>query len=67
MCTTRIPKFLNIDSSNIQVLAPMKSGVVGIDNINKCLQDKLNPSSLNKFEIETDKVIQQKGTLTLIR
>jgi len=61
MCTTRIPKFMNIDSSNIQVLAPMKSGVVGIDNINKCLQDKLNPSSLKKMEVETEKVIYRTG------
>jgi len=61
MCTTRIPNFMKIDSSNIQVLAPMKSGVVGIDNINKCLQDKLNPSSLKKMEVETDKVIYRKG------
>jgi exodeoxyribonuclease V alpha subunit len=61
MCTTRIPNFLNIDSSNIQVLAPMKAGVVGIDNINKCLQQEINPPSLSKFEIETDKVIYRKG------
>ena len=61
MSVTRIPKFLNVDSSNIQVLAPMKSGVVGIDNINKCLQEKINPPSLSKFEIETDKVIYRKG------
>ena len=61
MSVSRIPKFLNIDSSNIQVLAPMKSGVVGIDNINKCLQEKINPPSLTKFEIETDKVIYRKG------
>ncbi|MGN0961289.1 MAG: ATP-dependent RecD-like DNA helicase [Christensenellales bacterium] len=61
MCVTRIPNYMGIDSSNIQVLAPMKSGVVGIDNINKCLQDELNPSSLSKFEIETDKVIYRKG------
>ena len=61
MAVSRIPNFLNIDSSNIQVLAPMKSGVVGIDNINKCLQEKINPPSLTKFEIETDKVIYRKG------
>ena len=60
MCTTRIPNYLNIDSSKVQVLAPMKNGIVGIDNINKCLQDKLNPSSLKKLEIETDKVIYRK-------
>lgn len=61
MCTTRIPNFLGIDSSNIQVLAPMKSGIVGIDNINKCLQEKLNPPALSKFEIETDKTIYRNG------
>ena len=61
MCCTRIPKFMGIDSSNIQVLAPMKNGVVGIDNINKCLQDKLNPASLSKMEIETEKVIYRVG------
>ena len=61
MCVTRIPRFLGVDSSNIQVLAPMKNGVVGIDNINKCLQEKINPPSLSKFEIETDKVIYRKG------
>lgn len=57
MTTTRIVKFLNIDSSKIQVLAPMKAGVCGVDNLNKCLQEKLNPPSLKKPEIETEKTI----------
>ena len=61
MCTTRIPNFMSVDSSNIQVLAPMKGGVVGIDNINKSLQDKLNPSSLSKVEVETENVIYRVG------
>lgn len=61
MCTTRIPNYIGVDSSNIQVLAPMKSGVIGIDNINSSLQDRLNPSSLSKPEIATEKVIYRKG------
>ena len=61
MCVSRIPKYLNTDSSNIQVLAPMKSGVVGIDNINKCLQDELNPASLSKSEIATERTIYRIG------
>ncbi len=61
MCTTRIPKYLNIESSAVQVLAPMKSGVVGIDNINARLQDELNPSSLSKPELATEKVIYRTG------
>ncbi len=58
---TRLPKFLNVDSSKIQVLAPMKSGVCGVDNLNKELQDKINPPSLKKPELETEKVIYRLG------
>ncbi len=57
MCTNRIPNFLNVDSSKIQVLAPMKAGIIGIDNINKKLQEKINPPSINKMELELDKCI----------
>lgn len=57
----RLPKYLNIDSSKIQVLAPMKSGVCGVDNLNKELQDKLNPASLKKPELETEKTIYRLG------
>ena len=58
---SRLPKYLGIDSSKIQVLAPMKSGVCGVDNLNKQLQEKLNPPSLSKPELETDKVIYRLG------
>lgn len=61
MCTTRIPKYLGVESSAVQVLAPMKSGLVGIDNINSKLQEKLNPQSLSKSELASDKVIYRVG------
>ena len=61
MCTTRIPKFLNCDTSKIQVLAPMKAGICGIDNINKALQEMINPSSLSKHELVTEKTIYREG------
>lgn len=57
MCTTRIPKFLNTDSSHIQVLAPMKAGLCGIDNLNKCLQEKLNTPEGFTPEIVTERYI----------
>ena len=60
MCTERIPKFLNVDTSKVQVLAPMKAGIIGIDNINKCLQEKINPPSIKKLEVENDKYIYRK-------
>ena len=61
MCTTRIPKFLNCDTSKIQVLAPMKAGICGIDNINKSLQEMINPPSLSKNELVTEKTIYRVG------
>lgn len=57
----RIPKFLNIDNSRIQILAPMKAGVSGVDNLNKELQNKNNPQSFNKPEIETERTVFRKG------
>ena len=57
MQINRIPKFLNVDISKIQVLAPMKAGLCGVENLNKILQDKINPASFNKPEIITDKTI----------
>ncbi len=61
MCVTRIPKFLNVDSSHVQVLAPMKAGICGIDNLNKCLQDRINPPSASKFEIATERYTYRYG------
>lgn len=57
------------DINDIQILCPRKDGVVGTENINKSLQQKLNPPSSLKREIhqygttfrEGDKVIQMKN------
>ena len=73
MVTKRIPNFLSIDPSQIQVLAPLKAGVCGIDNLNRTLQDILNPASSNKNELvlgttifrEGDKVMQTSNDYNL--
>ena len=74
MVTKRIPNYMKIDTSKIQVLAPLKSGVVGIENLNKCLQDVINPSSATKLEQvvgstifrEGDKVMQMSNNYDLV-
>ncbi len=73
LVTKRIPSFLNIDSSQIQVLAPLKAGICGIDNLNRTLQNILNPALPNKNEIvlgttifrEGDKVMQTSNDYNL--
>lgn len=63
---SRIPRFLGIEPQKIQVLAPMKAGVCGVDNINNQIQNIINPKSYDKGEVvfgdvtfrEGDKVMQ---------
>ena len=44
MIKTRIPSFLNVASSDIQVLSPIKKSEVGVEVLNTLLQEELNPS-----------------------
>lgn len=57
----RIPAFLGIDNSRIQVLSAMKNGVCGVENLNKTLQEAINPPSMSKPEISTDRYTYRVG------
>lgn len=68
LATRRLPNYLNtsIDGMKLQVLAPLKAGVCGVENLNQSLQDKINPADVRKKELkigmstlrEGDKVMQ---------
>ena len=68
-CSVRMPNYFKIKPSDIQVLTPMKKGVVGVSNLNNELQQLMNPPSRFKNEIvvgqsiirEGDRVIQMKN------
>ena len=60
MVATRLPNYFKIDSDRIQVLAPMRAGVCGIDNLNKRLQQVLNPH-FSGSQIEHDFVKYRVG------
>ena len=49
------------DSQDIQVLAPMYNGVAGIDALNDCLQELLNPADEFKKELRVGKRIFREG------
>lgn len=71
----RIPEFYkDIDKRrDIQVLSPMKKGILGVMNLNEKLQQVLNPPSKNKKEKkqknlllrEGDKVMQTKNNYSI--
>lgn len=74
MVVKRLPKFTGLESTQIQVLAPLKAGVCGIDNLNRSLQEAINPPSVHKMELlsgETifrvgDKVMQTANNYNLV-
>ncbi len=58
----RMPKyFKDITSDDIQVIAPMKAGASGVDNLNILIQDKLNPKQPGKKELTLQKRIFRVG------
>lgn len=67
LITVDLPKNFRFNRfEDIQVLAPMKKGVVGIENLNTCLQAALNPGPLSFHRFGQgfrvgDKVIQMKN------
>lgn len=75
LVSTRLPKFNSKwnNLKDIQVLSPMRRGILGVENINQKLQRILNPPSKDKKEKvfrnlifrEGDKVMQTKNNYTL--
>ncbi len=65
----KLPKYVDADSFDIQVLSPMKKGNLGVERLNRVLQMFLNPESENRLEKqygerifrEGDKVMQTKN------
>ena len=64
-----LPPYVNADRYDIQVLTPMRKGELGVENLNRVLQQYMNPKSPQKNEREfhgvlfreNDKVMQIKN------
>lgn len=69
----KLPKFVSASEADIQVLTPMRKGLLGVERINKILQEYLNPPKPDKQEKEYgdhlfregDKVMQIKNNYQL--
>ena len=61
LVTERLPAYAKIDPTNIQVLAPMRTGICGVNRLNAELQEKINPQTLRKNEIRLDVQIFREG------
>ena len=73
LITKKLPGFVGVSPLEIQVLAPMKKGLLGVERLNGILQQYLNPKSEEKKEKECgghifregDKVMQIKNNYQL--
>ena len=74
LCARRLPRYQQYDSlEDIQVLTPMHRTLVGVENLNMKLQERLNPDSPRKAELKIggitfrqgDKVMQVKNNYDL--
>ncbi len=74
LCAERLPKAYGWDAfSDIQVICPSKKGETGTQNLNKLLQEALNPSEKGKSELIVagrifrtgDKVMQIKNNYNI--
>ncbi len=57
----KLPKYVNTDIREIQVLAPMKNGNLGVIALNRFLQTSLNPASPDKKELAVGTMIFREG------
>ena len=69
----KLPKYVNAKPYDIQVLTPMRKGLLGVERLNRILQEYLNPPEPKKTEKEYgdrlfregDKVMQIKNNYQL--
>ncbi len=73
LITEKLPGYVGADSSEIQVLTPMRKGNLGVEALNRILQQYINPPDAGKKEHcygetifrEGDKVMQIKNNYDL--
>ena len=57
----KMPRYVNANPLDIQVLTPMRKGELGVDRLNQILQQYLNPPSKDKKEKEHKQYIFREG------
>ncbi|MCD8082777.1 MAG: ATP-dependent RecD-like DNA helicase [Clostridiales bacterium] len=57
----KLPGYVHADISEIQIMTPMRKGVLGVERLNAILQEKLNPKTPDKAEKEAGGVIYRVG------
>lgn len=73
LVSEKLPRYVNAEPKDIQVLTPTRKGLLGVERLNRILQEYLNPKAPRKKEYtrgenlfrEGDKVMQIKNNYQL--
>ncbi|MBO7650772.1 MAG: ATP-dependent RecD-like DNA helicase [Lachnospiraceae bacterium] len=57
----KLPKYVKTTAAEIQVLTPMRKGELGVENLNRVLQEYINPPEEGRQEYETRGVCFREG------
>ncbi|MCI9559723.1 ATP-dependent RecD-like DNA helicase [Candidatus Ventrimonas sp. KK005] len=57
----KLPKYVQADTFDIQIMTPMRKGALGVERLNRILQEHLNPASPAKAEKETGQTVFRVG------
>ena len=63
---TKLPAYVGANEMDIQVLTPMRNGILGVNSLNPGLQMYMNPPDKNKNEKEIAGVVFREGRLKII-
>ena len=64
----KLPKYVNATSYDIQVLTPTRKGLLGVENLNRVLQNSLNPADgIKKEKTFGEKVFREGDKVMQIR
>ncbi len=61
LCRTRLPEKMGIPAEHIQVLTPTRKGPTGTVNLNRLLQNALNPKTPEKKELQWGERLFREG------
>ena len=61
LITEKLPKYVETDAFEIQVLTPMRKGNLGVETLNRILQQYVNPPASDKKEYAVGEIVFREG------
>jgi len=61
LITEKLPSYVGSETGEIQIMTPMRKGVLGVEHLNSVLQENLNPKRAGREERELNGILFRTG------